>query len=74
MIAQHFVNMFFSLSDTKGIKMVRAQCDKVSALTEYKDMSEPVFLFFLDGKEVGKVQGANVAEITKMVHKQAPNL
>ena len=47
MIAGHFSNYYFDLGEKYGVKFVRAQCDKIASLKDYKDRSQPTFLFYL---------------------------
>jgi hypothetical protein len=74
MIAGHFNNFFYDLGETYGLKFVRAISDKVTCLKEYKDSSQPLFLFFVGGQQVEKVDGCNLPAILETIKGKAPKL
>jgi hypothetical protein len=74
MIAGHFFNFFYDLGETYGLKFVRATSDKVTCLREYKDSSKPLFLFYLGGQEVEKIEGCNLPAILDTIKGKAPKI
>ena len=72
MIAGHFSNFFFDLGETYGMKFVRAEADKVTALKEFKDVSRPLFIFYLNGEEKGRSDGPNIPAILDVITNNAP--
>ena len=72
MIAGHFSNYFFDLGETYSMKFIRACADKVNALKEFRDASQPVFLFYLDGELVETIQGPNVPAILGAIKSKSP--
>jgi hypothetical protein len=72
MIAGHFSNYFFDLGESYSMKFVRACADKVTALKEFRDMSQPVFLFYLDGELVETIKGPNVPKILETIKSKSP--
>ena len=47
MVAGHFQNYFYDLGETLGIKFVRAEADKITALKEYAGAASSTFLMYL---------------------------
>jgi hypothetical protein len=74
MLAGHFNNMFFDLGEDLGMRFIRADTSKLSALVEYKDNPKPVFLFYHAGKEIHKIEGPNLPEIDSTIKSKAPKL
>lgn len=74
MLAGHFNNMFFDLGEDLGMRFIRAETSKLSALVEYKDNPKPVFLFYHAGKEIHKIEGPNLPEIDSTIKSKAPKL
>ena len=74
MLAGHFSNMFYDLGEDIGMRFVRAESSKTTALSQYKDDSKPRFLFYHNGVEVAMIEGANLPKITNVVNEKAPKL
>lgn len=47
MLAGHFSNMYFDFGEKYGMRFVRAEADSIAALKDFRDSSDPVFLFYL---------------------------
>mmetsp|Transcript_34337 Transcript_34337/g.68377 ORF Transcript_34337/g.68377 Transcript_34337/m.68377 type:complete len:122 (-) Transcript_34337:248-613(-) len=73
MLAGHFSNTYFDLGEKYGMRFVRATADNITDLKEkYLGSSEPRFLFYLDGEEIGNVQGSNIPAIMDIITTKSP--
>lgn len=74
MAAGHFQNLFYDNGDDMGMKFVRADATKVPSLVEFRDNCEPMFVFYLNGEQISKLQGADLVKIKATVFEKAPKL
>ena len=49
MMASHLSNYYFELGEKYSMKFVRAQCNKIKVLEEFKERSKPMFLTYMVG-------------------------
>jgi len=47
LLANHFSNMFYDHSETMQMSFVRAPCDDIKQLSEFRDQACPKFVFYL---------------------------
>ena len=69
-----FNNMFFDLGEDLGMRFIRADTSKISALAEYKDSPKPIFLFYHAGAEIAKIEGPDLPKIDSTIKTKAPRL
>ena len=74
MVAGHFTNVFYDNGDDMGMRFVRADASKISGLIEFRDTSLPNFVFYLNGEQVGKGEGADIVKIRSTIFEKAPKL
>ncbi|XP_055969342.1 thioredoxin domain-containing protein 3 [Sorex fumeus] len=55
------------LNEDELLHFVVAEADNIVTLQSFKDKCEPVFLFCVNGKIVGKVKGANAPLVSKKI-------
>ncbi|KAL1527510.1 hypothetical protein AB1Y20_008900 [Prymnesium parvum] len=74
MLAGHFLNFFFDFGTNLSIRFARAERDKLNVpdLADIPISSQPVFLFFLDGALMEKVDGPIIPRIKECINKYAP--
>mmetsp|Transcript_43031 Transcript_43031/g.71523 ORF Transcript_43031/g.71523 Transcript_43031/m.71523 type:complete len:117 (-) Transcript_43031:216-566(-) len=53
------------------IKFVQAMADSIDCLAEQAQHSKPLFLFYKDGQEIARLEGANACEMMRMVEANA---
>lgn len=69
-------NWMWDFCDSHNLRFVRAECDNVTPLTPpffNSVLSEPCFLFYLDGDEVARVRSAHLPSIEKALAKAPKN-
>lgn len=72
MLDNYLYNSFFDMSDAgMGVKFVRAQCDKILELSEYRDTACPHFLFYMNGEKIEHVEGPKIPELSKHMNSHA---
>ena len=64
-------SLFLPLARSYNIKFVQAQVDDIDVLSEQKNKSKPLFLFYKNGAEVDRIPGANALELERKVKKLA---
>ena len=74
MASGHFSNLFFDEGDNIGMKFIRADSSKITALTTLKDECMPCFQFVLNGETVAEIKGADIAKIVETIKTKAPSL
>merc|ERR1711935_1185464 len=67
MLEDKFTLLYFELAEGSGLKFIRAECDKITSLAEYKDQSQPTFLFYKDKKLEEKIDGPKISAIANVV-------
>jgi len=73
MLAGHFSNMYFDFGEKYGMRFVRAEADSIAALKDFRDSSDPVFLFYLNGEPVvDTIHGSVLPAIMETITEKAP--
>lgn len=72
MIAGHFGNYYFDMGEEYGMKFVRACSDKIGALKEFRDASQPTFVFYLNGELQETIAGPDIPKILDTIKGKAP--
>mmetsp|Transcript_38366 Transcript_38366/g.97151 ORF Transcript_38366/g.97151 Transcript_38366/m.97151 type:complete len:112 (+) Transcript_38366:177-512(+) len=65
-IQSTFKRIYFDNSDAP-LKFYTACVGKIPGLEQYKGSSEPVFCFYKDGAELGKITGVKAPELQKKI-------
>jgi hypothetical protein len=69
-------NLFYELGEQHNIKFCEANSDFISPLKVEKDRlgCKPLWLFFKDGAEVARIEGADVPKIISKIERQNTTL
>jgi len=74
MLHRTIKNLFFELGEEHSIKFCEANSDRIAPLKVEKEKlgCKPLWIFYKDGSEVGRVEGADVPKIEKLIRENAP--
>jgi thiol-disulfide isomerase/thioredoxin len=74
MLHRTLKNLFYELGEQHNIKFCEANADFIALLKSDKDKlgCKPLWLFYKDGSEVGRIEGADVPKIEKIIRANAP--
>lgn len=74
MLHRTLKNLFYELGEQHNIKFCEANADFVAPLKIEKEKlgCKPLWLFYKDGVEIGRIEGADVPKIEKIVREHAP--